>query len=236
MRITEIILEDMNLANKKFVDQGASEQEVLSVLRKFEELRDKNQLQGQQRDINWWVKQGFDKLKQTVVDLAAIPTKRQRKLGRVRQSGDRIIIADTDKYTIAIPLTLDASRNLAPKSSFCTTKLGSQGLFNQYFGALESTIIYFIHKDKQREDGSWTDWSKDVMAIMYDPTKGITYWDFNNERMTNGEFNMTIGWWMDTKITPEWVMDIVNKYEPIMAPYREQSKMIRQQELGQNKS
>jgi hypothetical protein len=218
---TKLILENMNQAKKTFIGLGNPEDEVGNILRKFVELRDKNQLQGEQKDINWWVKQGFNNLKKMVIDLAARPTKRQQKLGRV--PGERITLADTNEYTVTIPLTLDASRNIAPKSSFCTTKLGKEGLFDKYFGVLGNTIIYFKRKDTDRGDGRMNDYSREVFAIMHSPTQGITYWTFDNQRISNDDFYRVTKFWLP-HVTAERVIELVKKHESTMAPYREKSR------------
>ena len=149
MRAREFIIEGYPEAQAEFAqasgDAGMSKQ----VIDQFRSLVNKNQVQGDERNIDWWRKQGWESFSKFVTQKSEQPTKTQVK--RQRVAGKSITLMESDKWLIVIPLDKDASCFHGKNSDWCTTK-PHQPYFENYFYDRNVTLIYCLNK---QTGGMW---------------------------------------------------------------------------------
>ena len=152
MRLYELfyIVEGYREAQAEFTQAANNdEQGIKDLIAAYKELVNKNQVQGAERNIDYWRKQGFPAFKNFVVSKQAVPTDTQVK--RQKLPGKAINLVDNDQWLIVVPLDKDASCFHGKKSDWCTTK-PFQEYFEDYFYDREVTLIYCLN---QRTGGMW---------------------------------------------------------------------------------
>lgn len=148
MRAYEFLVEGYTEVQRYF-ETIAPENEVKTFISKFKELVDRNQVQGNERNIDWWKKQGWDAFKEFVSNKQSVPTKTEIK--RKKIVGTSITLRDDAKWLIVIPLDKEASCHYGKNSDWCTTKI-NQPYFERYFYKNGVTLIYCLSKT---EDKRW---------------------------------------------------------------------------------
>ena len=117
---------------------------VKKAIADYKLLVNKNQFQDQERNIDFWRKQGWDAFVQRVQMLAAQPTKTQIK--RKQVVGKSIFVNETDEWLIVVPLDKDASCFHGRKTQWCTT-VPTASHFEYYFYDQSIMLIYCINKE-----------------------------------------------------------------------------------------
>jgi hypothetical protein len=140
--IYKLLKEGYKEAEKEFSTKSSNE-EVKEVIQKFKELVNKNQVKGQERNIDYWRKQGWNKFMEFTNQKYSQPTMTQIK--RKKQVGKSIILEENDKWLIVIPLDKDASCFHGKDTDWCVTK-PFETHFERYFYGSNITLIYFIRK------------------------------------------------------------------------------------------
>jgi hypothetical protein len=129
MRAREFIIEGYREAAAEFA-QSAEQQQVVDTIELFKTLVNKNQLQGDERNIDWWRKQGWEKFNSRVQALAAQPTKTQLKRRLVQ--GKKIVLQDDEDWYCVIPLDKNSSCSLGKNTKWCTAR-PEEDYFVKYF-------------------------------------------------------------------------------------------------------
>jgi rubrerythrin len=142
MRYREFILEDFKTAKAAFVGQGADPAEVDSVIANYRALNKKNQFQDNEKNIDWWAKQGWDLFKQRVNIVAQTPTKTAVKRSKIEGRAIELVSSNPE-WEIYIPLDKQASCNIGTGTDWCTTKQ-NQTYFESYFYDRGITLVYLI--------------------------------------------------------------------------------------------
>ena len=147
MKIHEITLlfEGYPQAQTAFIHQsGGDTTSVQKTIADFKQLVSRNQIKDvNQKNIDWWAKQGWDKFNVFVDQAAAIPSKTQ--MTRKKIPGQSINLVDDGQWLIVVPLDKEASCFHGRNSSWCTTKV-HQEHFENYFYNNEVTLIYCFNK------------------------------------------------------------------------------------------
>ena len=142
MRYREFILEDFKTAKAAFVKQGANPDEIEQTVANFRDLTRKNQFQGDEKNIDWWAKQGWEAFKQRVDIIAQTPTRTALKRSKIQ--GRAIELPSPNpKWGIYIPLDKEASCNIGTGTDWCTTK-PNQSFFESYFYDRGVILVYLI--------------------------------------------------------------------------------------------
>jgi hypothetical protein len=143
MRFYELILvEDYKTAAVKF-NTEADPNQVQKAIAQYRQLVNKNQVQGNERNIDWWAGQGWDKFSQFVQTKSSTPTTTQIK--RKKSVGESITLFENDRWLVVIPLTHDASCYHGRNTQWCTARPHA-GHFDQYFLDREIVLIYCLNK------------------------------------------------------------------------------------------
>ena len=143
MRFYELILvEDYKTAAVKF-NTEADPNQVQKAIAQYRQLVNKNQVQGNERNIDWWAGQGWDKFSQFVQSKSATPTTTQIK--RKKSVGESITLFENDQWLVVIPLNHDASCYHGRNTKWCTARPHA-GAFDTYFLDREIVLIYCLDK------------------------------------------------------------------------------------------
>lgn len=182
MRVFEIIIEGYKEAEREFSQSGTPEQ-VKDIIQKYRSLVNRNQVQGNERNIDWWRKQGWDAFAKFVTDKSAQPSKKQVKLGKTQ--GDVIVLRDDNQWRIVIPLNKLASMREGRGSDWCISK--NKKDFNSY----TYRKIVPIFCIKKSSDGSH-DFNSPMWAITMGSTS-ITIYDKTDKVISTEKFKLDTG-------------------------------------------
>lgn len=191
----QLIKEGYKEVTIKFITASSDESEVKKYMMAYKDLVNRNQVQGDERNIDWWGKQGWKEFKKFVDAMSTRKSKSQKK--KNQDAGKSITLEETDKWLIVVPLDKDASCFYGRGSSWCTASK-SDNYFNQYFSG-EVTLIYFILKDNA---------SKWAMAVGEDEEGGsgdAEYFDIDDNEIDSEEFREQTG------LDPYVYIDMVNE-------------------------
>ena len=144
MLVSELLNEGYKEAQSEF-SLVAGEEVAKEIISKYQELVDKNQVHGSERNIDYWRKQGWDLFKVFVTGQSSKATKTSIK--RKKAPGKSIVVSEDKEWLIVIPIDKDASCYHGKHTSWCTA-IPQSHHFQDYVskGIL---LIYCL-----REDGS----------------------------------------------------------------------------------
>ena len=185
MRAQEfIILEGYGEATKEFTNASGDANFVNDTINQYKQLVNKNQVQGNERNIDWWRKQGWQAFSDYVSAKVDTPTgkqiKQQGKQSKGEMVGKSIPLIDNENWLVIIPLDKTASCFHGRNSDWCTTK-AHQPYFEQYFYDKEVTLIYCLNK---KTTGMWAiavHKKLDSVELFDQRDKSITPEDFQRQ-------------------------------------------------------
>lgn len=194
----QLIKEGYKEVTVKFNTESSDESEVKKYIMAYKDLVNRNQVQGDERNIDWWSKQGWNQFKKFVDAMSTRKSKSQKK--KNRDAGKSITLEEKDKWLIVVPLDKDASCFYGRGSSWCTASK-SDNYFDQYFLREGVTLIYFILKDNANK---W------AMAVgeddgTLDGDAPAEYFDIDDNNIEEEEFIEQTG------LDPEVYINMVNE-------------------------
>lgn len=130
MRYYEIIREGYKEVQQKYVSAGIDPESIEKTFKTYKELVNRNQVSGNERNIDWWGKLPFDQFKAFVDEKSSEHSPTQLKRNKI--SGKSINLEENDDWLIVIPLDKDASCFHGDNSDWCTAKR-DQSYFEGYF-------------------------------------------------------------------------------------------------------
>lgn len=177
MRFLEFrIAEGYREVEQKF-SQEASAEQVAKAIAMFRDLVNRNQVQGNERNIDWWGKQGWRPFAKFVN--AKIQQKSQTQQKRRTNKGRSHTIDETLEWLIVVPLDKDASCFHGKDTDWCTTK-PTANHFEQYFRDANITLIYFLQKQTGRK---W------AIAVNNEYVDEAEYFDQQDQPLGQDEFD-----------------------------------------------
>ncbi|ASV44049.1 hypothetical protein PBI_SCTP2_34 [Salicola phage SCTP-2] len=177
--ITQYLFESFKDAQQKF-SQEASEEEVKQYLETFKQLTKKGTISGQDKDIGYWIKQGWNLFKEFVDSKSQEKSKSEVKKSKKK---DSIIVHDDDDYFMVIPLTKNASCFYGKNTQWCTAATESENEFAYYFYIQNQAFMYIFNKSENEK-----------YAIVYDIDKNdlVGFYNENDKQCTPEEFKNAI--------------------------------------------
>lgn len=143
MRFLEFrLIEGYKEVTQKFA-QEADPETVSKAVAVYKDLVNRNQVQGNERNIDWWGKQGWTQFQKFVNAKRQQSSQTQQK--KRKNTGNSYTLAENDTWLIVVPLDKDASCFHGKGTDWCTTK-PDHDHFNQYFLDDSVTLIYFLQK------------------------------------------------------------------------------------------
>lgn len=184
MRYTELrLVEGYKEVTQKFAQEAEAEQ-VKKAIAQYRDLVDRNQVQGNERNIDWWGKQGWERFRTFVNAKSQQPSQTQQK--KRKKTGNSHTLAENDRWLIVVPLDKDASCFHGKGTDWCTTK-PDHDYFEQYFLNDSVTLIYFLQK---QTGAKWA-------AAVY-PDGEAEFFDKNDDSIGNGDLADQTGIPLDT--------------------------------------
>lgn len=189
--------------------KAADVAEVGSVIDQYKSLVNRNQVSGQERNIDYWRKQGWDAFNAFVKDRVGKPSATQIK--RSKLQGEAIKLVDDDEWLIVVPLDKPASCHYGRGSDWCTTK-PNQSYFEEYFYVNGVTLIYCIRKADNAMWAVAAHEDVDKIEIFDQADNSISVRRFESDTEWNLEFMLGMAMFPDVqrKISArkEWFYDI----------------------------
>jgi hypothetical protein len=182
-----IINEGYKEANTEFTTASNDKSEVDKVIAQYRELVDRNQIKGDEKNIDWWRKQGWNKFKEFVSSKSTEKSITQVK--RSKNTGDSHTIAENDTWLIVVPLDKDASCFHGKNTNWCTTK-PFQPDFEKYFYDDEATLIYCLNK---KTGDKWAISGHSFFLVGNRFHTNAEYFDKNDKKMTKEQFDSQTG-------------------------------------------
>ena len=198
MKIKDIsyyLFESYRDAVEKF-SQEEDKETVNQYLDSFKQLAKKGIVAGQEKDIGYWIKQGWYEFKEFVDSKSQEKTKGQVKKSKKKES---IIVHDDEVKMVVIPLTKDASCFYGKGTKWCTSATESKNYFIKYFYLSKIVLIYVFMKNSG--DKYAAAYSKDSNKFEYfnELDQNISPEEFeNNTKTTISEIK---SWVEDNKVT-----------------------------------
>lgn len=163
---------------------------VQDTLNKFRILVQKNKITGDEKNIDWWAKQGWDKFKRFVDINSQVPT--QTELKRKKLVGNSIPLIENDNWLIVIPLDSNASCFHGKNTKWCISKPFKLH-FHEYFIINKSTFVFCINKQRNER---WAIAYIDIHPADIGPgyiAKNILFYDKNDVEITEDTFESQTG-------------------------------------------
>lgn len=197
MRAYEFIVEGYKEAQVEFATKDDPEV-VKQSISDYRKLVDRNQVQGDDRNIDVWRKKGWDKFKQFVDNNANSVSKSQIKQARI-PGGESIVLQKDAEWLITVPTNKAASCNLGRGTDWCTTKF-EQDHYEKY-AKRGVVLIYCIH----------TSGKKWAIAI-YPEHTGLRYdkFDINDNKLDDNTF------YQQTGLQPSSLVKLANENKQVI--------------------
>lgn len=151
----------------------AGEQQAETTIDQFRDLVNRNQVQGNERNIDYWRKQGWDQFSAFVREKAQQKSKREEK----KDEGQSVVIEENDEWLIVVPIDKAASCFHGRNTDWCTTK-PHQPWFERYFYRDNITLVYFL---KLNSGDKW------AMAVN-ERTEAVELFDRQDNKITKQQF------------------------------------------------
>lgn len=181
MRFLEFrIIEGYKEVTQKFA-QEADPNQVSNTIAKYKDLVNRNQVQGNERNIDWWGKQGWQRF-QKFVDAKSQQQSRTQQKKRSDQ-GKSHTIDETPEWLIVVPLDKSASCFHGKDTDWCTTK-PTANHFEAYFRDSNITLVYFLQKQTGRK---W------AIAVNTEYENEAEYFDQQDRPLDLEEFDRQTG-------------------------------------------
>ena len=162
-----IVTSDFKTVEKKFLDQGIEKTKVKDYLAKFKDLRDKNKLSGDEKNIDLWSKKSFEDFRSFVDKLSKVKTKTEVKK-EARVEGAKLI-AENEGWKVYEITSHKAAMLYGSNTKWCITEADSQH-YQEY--SKKNNIYYLISKNLDPRENSWA-----KIALLVDIEGKKTYWD-----------------------------------------------------------
>jgi hypothetical protein len=206
MRAYHLLFEGYKEAKAEFI-KHADEQSVNKILDLFRDLVNRNQVYGQERNIDFWRKKGWIPFKELVSKKTLLPTKTQVK--RAKLKGQYVEMNIDPAWNIIIPLNSSASCHFGKGTSWCTSAVDNIQ-FDNYFFKQKKILIYCIKID---------DYAK--WAIVYDKkTDSTEFYDRNDTHISEEVFTY------ETNLDPSLIIQNI-PMQMIENAYADYSSFVR---------
>ena len=182
MRLYEFVVDEgYKEAEAEFTAASRDSETTKFIIDQYKKLISRNQIKASnatdtnQKNIDYWRKQGWDQFKQFVQLKSS--QKSDTQIKRRKVVGQSITIQENENWLIVIPLDKEASCYHGAKSDWCTTK-PFQPHYEEYVYVKNTTLIYCLNK---QTGGMW------AIAYKMDHNK-IEFFDQNDKLIKAPEF------------------------------------------------
>jgi hypothetical protein len=204
MRAFEILIaEGYKEATTEFSQYNPNHM-VNDAIARYKDLVNRNQVQGTERNIDFWRKQGWEAFKKFVDTKGSEAGKTQIKRSKV--VGKSITLQEDNNWLIVIPLDKNASCFYGKNSSWCTAKL-TQSHFENYFYRRDIILIYCLHKQSGKMY---------AIAGHHQQLDNLELFNQNDDQMTSSAFKQ------ETGLDPTQLINLaISKHQPKISAAKE---------------
>ena len=143
-----LVTSDFKTVEKKFADQGVSLEVVKDYLEKFKTLRDRNQLQGDDRDIDSWGKKSWEEFKE-FMDTNSQNTSKTAQKKLARTEGAKQVFED-DNWVVYHITSYEASKLYGSGTKWCISARDDMSNWKRY--NRDSHFYFLISKTRDSRD------------------------------------------------------------------------------------
>lgn len=188
LALAGLLMEGYREARGQFLTSARTDV-VDSTIATFKSLVTRNQVEGNESNIDWWRKRGWDEFKNFVDASSQIPSTSQLK--RRKNVGRAVVLSENHEWLIVVPLDKDASCFHGKNTDWCTTKPFVRH-YEKYFHTDKATLIYFCRV---------TDGSKWALVTQGGHSQ---FFDRDNKEITPQIFSQ------QTSLDPNYFIDKLN--------------------------
>ena len=139
-----LLLESFKDAERIWISQGNAKDEITKLISIFKELKTKNQISGDEKDIGYWMKHSFDEFKDFI---ASIDEEYKEKSTNKATEKDVIKFFENDYALVVVPKTHEACQKYGASTQWCITG-HSDYYWKLYMFEQGLTPYIVIFKDK----------------------------------------------------------------------------------------
>lgn len=139
-----LLLESFKDAERIWISQGNAKDEITKLISIFKELKTKNQISGDEKDIGYWMKHSFDEFKDFI---ASIDEEYKEKSTNKATEKDVIKFFENEFALVVVPKTHEACQKYGASTQWCITG-HSDYYWKQYMFQEGLTPYIVIFKDK----------------------------------------------------------------------------------------
>lgn len=143
-----LVTSDFKTVEKKFADQGVSLEVVKDYLEKFKTLRDRNQLQGEDRDIDSWGKKSWEEFKE-FMDTSSQNTSKTAQKKLARTEGAKQVFED-DNWVVYHITSYEASKLYGSGTKWCISARDDISNWRRY--NRDSHFYFLVSKNRDSRD------------------------------------------------------------------------------------
>ena len=185
MRAVEFIVEGYREAQQEFSQVHNNPEEVKDTISKYRNLVDRNQVQGEERNIDAWRKKGWANFKNFVDQKSTEVSRSQVKRAKI-PGGDEAVLVSNKDWHITVPLNKAASCNIGSNTDWCTTKFD-----RTHYERYEKegvVLVYCIRADRKK-------WAVAIYPEQYNDEHGRRYeiFDQQDNSIDDAEFYQQTG-------------------------------------------
>ena len=206
MRAHEFITEGYKEVTQKYITSGADPSKVKTAIDQYKELVKRNQVAGDERNIDWWGKnKSFADLEKFISSKDLNRTKTQLKRNKIQ--GEVVTLRDDDEWTIVIPLDKDTSCNYGSNTDWCTAKR-ERDYYEDYV-AKGVVLIYCINNQTKKK---W------AIATSFVVKNSSEFFDQHDTSLTSQQFATQTG------LNPTQLISQASKYNTQIEKARQNVK------------
>ena len=172
-----LIQEGFKEAQTEFAE-ASSDQEAQERISQFRDLVSRNQVQGNERNIDYWRKQGWEKFSQFVSAKSEEQSKTQQK--RSKSVGESVTLHEDPNWLVVIPTDKAASCYHGKYTDWCTTK-PFQPYYERYVYKQNIVLVYFLQIDTGNKWAIACHTNTDAIELFDKQDKAITKQQFHQQ-------------------------------------------------------
>ena len=166
-----MLLESFKDAKRIWISQGNAKDEITKLISIFKELKTKNQISGDEKDIGFWMKHSFDEFKDFI---ASIDKEYKEKTETKAIEKDAIKFFENEYVLVVVPKTHEACQTYGSHTQWCITGY-SDFYWKEYMYDRGLTPYIVIFKEKANIDRFSANLEKIAFMVPYEETG-----DFNS--------------------------------------------------------
>lgn len=161
---------------KKFIQNNPNVNPLLidEYIKRFNQQKDQHKISGKDKDISTWTK--YDSFLDFVKFVERIEATESKKTIKKSKKLKSIKVIDTDKLTVIIPLSTDASCYYGKHTSWCTNSRSSNDFYSYFKNGFTLFYVIVHGKDfdsKYAANYSYANYSYGGMPNFYDESDDI---------------------------------------------------------------